>query len=347
MAAAAAIMSGSRKRKRHSFESNPALRKRQCSKLIRRLKETVEELSTRVGLQSCVVTYKPSFKNDKPEPSFKVFGTSPLTSAVEQQKDKIIVTMDEQLQKQAPEPSLKPPPSKKSQLFDLPPMVFDGIPTPVGEMTQAQLRCFIPNMMKFSTGRGKPGWGKPDMKPQWWPDDIPWQNVRSDSRHENMKKTLPWTEALRKIIVSCYVHHGRTDLLHNFNQKNQEESVVQAEMISQQQQLLQQSIELAALQQTISSANGEGSSSAEGVSTLAEVATNQVRKGCGGVGHYCNCLLIPQDHLLADNQQVFTIDTGMGNCDTSGMPTLADATLAQTAARLQQVFTINGRKDGD
>ena len=281
MAAAAAILSGSRKRKRHSFESNPALRKRQCSKLLRRLKETIEELSTRVGLQSCVVTYKPSFKNDKPDPSFKVFGTSPLTSAVEQQKDKIVTVMEEQLQKQPPESASKPPPSKKEQLFDLPPLVFDGIPTPVNEMTQAQLRCFIPNMMKFSTGRGKPGWGKPEMKPQWWPDDIPWQNVRSDSRHESMKKTLPWTEALRKIIIACYAHHSRTDLLPNFNSKNQEESVVQAEMVTQQQQLLHQGIGLVipALQQTIASTNGEGSTSTEGVSTLAEVATNQVTHG--------------------------------------------------------------------
>ena len=51
VAAAAAIMS-TRKRKKHlSFESNPALRKRYCSKLMRRLKENLDELSTRVGLQ--------------------------------------------------------------------------------------------------------------------------------------------------------------------------------------------------------------------------------------------------------------------------------------------------------
>ena len=35
--------------------------------------------------------------------------------------------------------------------------------------------------------------------------------------------------------------------------------------------------------------------------------------------------------------QVFTVDTGMGSCDTAGMPTLADTSLAETAARLQQV----------
>ena len=54
VAAAAAILSG-RKRKRHTFESNPALRKRHCSKLLRRLKETLDELSTRVGLQVDII----------------------------------------------------------------------------------------------------------------------------------------------------------------------------------------------------------------------------------------------------------------------------------------------------
>lgn len=49
--------------------------------------------------------------------------------------------------------------------------------------------------------------------------------------------------------------------------------------------------------------------------------------------------LINQDQGLTQaDQQVFTIDTGVGNCDTSGMPTLADASLAETAARLQQVI---------
>ena len=36
-------------------------------------------------------------------------------------------------------------------------------------------------------------------------------------------------------------------------------------------------------------------------------------------------------------QQVFTVDTGLGNADVTGMPTLADANLAETAAKLQKV----------
>ena len=55
---------------------------------------------------------------------------------------------------------------------------------------QAQLRAFIPEMLKYSTGRGKPGWGKESCKPIWWPEDIPWANVRSDVRTEEQKQRV-------------------------------------------------------------------------------------------------------------------------------------------------------------
>lgn len=55
---------------------------------------------------------------------------------------------------------------------------------------QAQLRAFIPEMLKYSTGRGKPGWGKESCKPIWWPEDIPWANVRSDVRTEDQKQRV-------------------------------------------------------------------------------------------------------------------------------------------------------------
>ncbi len=47
------------------------------------------------------------------------------------------------------------------------------------------------------------------------------------------------------------------------------------------------------------------------------------------------------------SQQVFTVDTGMGNCDSSGMPTLADASLAETASRLQQVHVRSCQYHGN
>ena len=77
-----------------------------------------------------------------------------------------------------------------SYRYELPPLVIDGIPTPVEKMTQAQLRAFIPLMLKYSTGRGKPGWGKESTKPPWWPEGVPWANVRMDARKNDDKQKV-------------------------------------------------------------------------------------------------------------------------------------------------------------
>lgn len=219
IAAAAAITSSARKRMRqHTFETNPSFRKRHCSKLTKKLKETIDELAARVGLQAVVVTYRPGKGNGKSEPSFKVFGAAPLANIVKNQRDNIINEMETALHQQAP-PIATPPTStpQGEPLFELPALVFDGIPTPVHKMTQAQLRTFVPNMLKYSTGRGKPGWGKDDVRPPWWPEDVPWANVRSDIRTTEQKKALQWTDALRRIVINCYLHHGRMDLLPEFS----------------------------------------------------------------------------------------------------------------------------------
>lgn len=39
-------------------------------------------------------------------------------------------------------------------------------------------------------GRGKPGWGKESTRPQWWPKDVPWANVRMDARSEDQKQKV-------------------------------------------------------------------------------------------------------------------------------------------------------------
>ena len=105
-------------------------------------------------------------------------------------------------------------------LYELPPIVVDGIPTPVEKMTQAQLRAFIPLMLKYSTGRGKPGWGKESTKPPWWPKHVPWANVRMDARSDEEKsKQISWTHALREIVINCYKFHGRDDLLPKFTEE--------------------------------------------------------------------------------------------------------------------------------
>lgn len=205
IAAGMAIASGSKKRrKNHTFETNPSIRKRQQTRLLRRLKQTIDEYTTRVGQQAVVLVVTPQ----KTQNNFKVFGAKPLENVIRNCKNVIMNELETCLAAQAP-----PPIKGDSSKHELPPLVVDGIPTPVEKMTQAQLRAFIPLMLKYSTGRGKPGWGKDSTKPLWWPEGLPWANVRSDARSEEDKLKISWTHALRQIVSNCYEFHGRQDLL--------------------------------------------------------------------------------------------------------------------------------------
>ncbi|KAM5170305.1 nuclear respiratory factor 1 isoform 1-T1 [Mantella aurantiaca] len=204
MAAAAAVATGKKRKRPHIFESNPSIRKRQQTRLLRKLRATLDEYTTRVGQQAIVLCISPS----KPNPVFKVFGAAPLENVVRKYKSMILEDLETALAEHAP--------VQQDLNSDLPPLTIDGIPVSVDKMTQAQLRAFIPEMLKYSTGRGKPGWGKESCKPVWWPEDIPWANVRSDVRTEEQKQRVSWTQALRTIVKNCYKQHGREDLLYAF-----------------------------------------------------------------------------------------------------------------------------------
>merc|ERR1719350_1936678 len=211
VAAAAAIASTKRKRKSHTFETNPSIRKRQQTRLLRKLKAVIDEFSVRVGQQAIVLVATPG----KPVNNFRAFGAKPLEDVVRNLKTVIMGELETALSQQAPTPNVEDP-----NLYELPPIVIDGIPTPVEKMTQAQLRAFIPLMLKYSTGRGKPGWGKESTKPPWWPKDVPWANVRMDARNDDEKtKQISWTHALREIVINCYKFHGRDDLLPKFTEE--------------------------------------------------------------------------------------------------------------------------------
>lgn len=215
VAAAAAIASARKRKHPHHFETNPSKRKRQQTRLLRKLKATIEEYTTRVGQQAVVLCCTPG-KMSQSLQCYKVFGSQPLESVIRNNKQMILQDLEHSLAEQAP-----PAQPDNPGLHELPPLVIDGIPTPVDKMTQAQLRNFIPEMLKYSTGRSKPGWGKEECRPPWWPSDLPWANVRSDARTDEDKKRVSWTEALRTIVKNCYKHHGREDLLHVFHEDNQ------------------------------------------------------------------------------------------------------------------------------
>ncbi|ESN90699.1 hypothetical protein HELRODRAFT_96655, partial [Helobdella robusta] len=206
VAAAAAISTGKNRKRPHSFEINPTVRKRQQTRLLRKLLATLSEYTTRVGQQAVLLCCTPGKTNPL---YYRVFGSQPLEDVLKEEKSVILADLDNKLALQAPHKSS----DKDFNKHELPPLNVEGIPTPIDKMTQAQLRMFIPEMLKYSTCRSKPGWGKEGLMPVWWPADVPWANIRCDVRSDEDKQKVSWTSALRQIVLSCYTYHDRLDLL--------------------------------------------------------------------------------------------------------------------------------------
>lgn len=206
IAAAAAISSTKKRRRSHAFETNPTVRKRQQTRLLRKLRLNVEEYSLRIGQQAVVLIATPGAgggggvggdgsgpvglsagccPGKSSQNGFRVFGAKPLEDVVKNLRAAIVNDLEVALAQQAPPQTFHDP-----NRHELPPLVIDGIPTPVEKMTQAQLRAFIPLMLKYSTGRGKPGWGKDTTRPPWWPKGVPWANVRMDARKFDEKQKV-------------------------------------------------------------------------------------------------------------------------------------------------------------
>ncbi|KAK7872373.1 hypothetical protein R5R35_006996 [Gryllus longicercus] len=363
VAAAAAIVSAKKRKRVHSFETNPSIRKRQQNRLLRKLRQTIDEFATRVGQQAVVVVATPG----KPQNSFKVFGAKPLEDVMKNIRSMIMEELETALAQQAP-----PPVQEDPSLYELPPLIIDGIPTPVEKMTQAQLRAFIPLMLKYSTGRGKPGWGRESTRPPWWPKELPWANVRMDARSEDEKQKcrnlqISWTHALRQIVINCYKYHGREDLLPAFSEEEEKANSTSSggasgTVSTQYAPTVLQTISnpdgtVSVIQvdpnnpiitlpdgttaqvqgvATIHAAQGDGTPTVHAVQTLAEVASSQ----SDGVAVDLNN--VTEATLNQDGQIILTGEDGHGYpVSVSGMITVpVSASMFQTViANLPQLHT--------
>ena len=254
----------------------------------------IDEFSVRVGQQAVVLVATPG----KPVNNYRAFGAKPLEDVVRNLKSVIMSELETALSQQAPAPQVEDP-----NLHELPPIVIDGIPTPVEKMTQAQLRAFIPLMLKYSTGRGKPGWGKESTKPPWWPKDVPWANVRMDARNDDEKtKQISWTHALREIVINCYKFHGRDDLLPKFTEEEDMKRVQTVRKVGPGQYA-------STVVQTISNPDGTVSiihvDPNNPVITLPDGTTAQVIQEGAGVHTLAEVAAGSQDHL---HSQVISTD---------------------------------------
>ena len=96
MAAAAAISSTKKRRRSYAFETNPSIRKRQQTRILRKLKQNIEEYSLRVGQQAMVLIATPG----KSQNNFRAFGAKPLEDVVRNMRAVILAELETALSRQ-------------------------------------------------------------------------------------------------------------------------------------------------------------------------------------------------------------------------------------------------------
>ncbi|KAG5845096.1 hypothetical protein ANANG_G00135230 [Anguilla anguilla] len=379
MAAAAAVATGKKRKRPHIFESNPSIRKRQQTRLLRKLRATLDEYTTRVGQQAIVLCISPS----KPNAVFKVFGAAPLENVVRKYKSMILEDLENALAEHAPPPpelgSELPPHHRRHprlrgqddaavpvRLLALVAALLETrcvcrtlppyLPAVLSRHTylpyraavhahfsifnlQAQLRAFIPEMLKYSTGRGKPGWGKESCKPIWWPDDIPWANVRSDVRTEEQKQRVSWTQALRTIVKNCYKQHGREDLLYAF----EDQQVTQQHVATTATHSIAHLVPSQTVVQTISNPDGTVSLIQVGtgttVATLADASELPTTVTVAQVNYSTVTDGEVEQNWAALQGGEMTIQTTQASEATQAVASLAEAAVA-ASQEMQQGATV-------
>lgn len=190
-----------KKKSLFSVESTSVHKRRLNQRLVNKLRMTVHEYGVNTGQQAIVLIMSPSTQ------TFNVYGSEPLRKIIE--GCKVMVSNDLELAST----SVQPPVEKDPSLFELPPITIRGFPKLLEHMTLANFRSFIPKIMKYSTGREKPGWGRECNRPPWWPDFLPWKNIIKDERSAEEKAKETFRSALTKAVINCYKFHNREDLL--------------------------------------------------------------------------------------------------------------------------------------
>ncbi|XP_065175448.1 uncharacterized protein LOC135805351 [Sycon ciliatum] len=80
------------------------------------------------------------------------------------------------------------------------------LPRPIENLTETELRSWVPKFVKESTGRNQPRWGDEKFKPPWWPTHVlPFENVNRDHR---LVKGSSYADALRDAVRACLEYHN-------------------------------------------------------------------------------------------------------------------------------------------
>lgn len=176
-------------------------RQRLRYRLMSKLRNTAQELKDRLGDEAVsVITYydtmEPAANN---LPSIKVVGSPVLTSIIKKHKHSIQEEIHD---------ADKSTHSSRPVLCGLPLPLINGRVSTVDKLRCRELKSLIPLLLKKSSGHSRVNWNSEEHLPNWWPPDVPWGNVKSDTRPEGQRGEETWACVLRRVAKACYTYHA-------------------------------------------------------------------------------------------------------------------------------------------
>ena len=213
-----------------------AERRKQQKRLLKKLQSAVLEYHTRLG-EECVVVA--SIRPDNPPSSLTssedqrdvvIFGSQILENALQLQYDSLSALIKQHsqhismaasaaaLSTSAGTPVASTPTSPLSMASTVNNMPSSHLlplpPRDVDLMNGNELKSYVPLLLRsLATGRARPMWGSPEHCPPWWPSDVPFRNVRMDTRAPDARGDKTWSDCLRQAVKACFRFHGCESLL--------------------------------------------------------------------------------------------------------------------------------------
>ncbi|XP_062523156.1 uncharacterized protein LOC134197824 [Corticium candelabrum] len=190
-------------------------RQKQQKRLLRKLQACAQEYCLRLG-EECVIvaSVRVDSLQGTPETSnavqreVQVFGSKLFEEVIRSHITELKNMLDEQTQ-QSPSAAFESslPSTQGMPVLPLPARDLDS-------MNGNELKSYVPLLLRHCMGRNRPMWGMEEHRPSWWPDGIPFENVRMDTRPAGqVRETQTWSACLRQIVRACFQHFGCEALL--------------------------------------------------------------------------------------------------------------------------------------
>ena len=188
-------------------------RQKQQKRLLRKLQACAQEYCLRLGEECAVVASVRSSSHSSSDHlgqrEVQVFGSKSFEEILRQHTDAMKVVLEEKEKANQTTSSLDAvlPGASGVPVLPLPPRDLDA-------MNGNELKSYVPLLLRHCMGRSRPMWGMDEHRPVWWPPEIPFQNVRMDTREAGQQREKQtWSSCLRQMVRACFLYFGCDALL--------------------------------------------------------------------------------------------------------------------------------------